>query len=125
MNQADYQAANPYEAFGVRAIDASVDARMAFIRKTYMHLAAAIYAFVGLEWLLFRLDFDVWMMNKLQGTGPMAGLLILGGFIAVSWIANMWALSSASIGQSPSSDRIAVSSRPPSHRHRRQVGRTT
>ena len=33
------------------AIDAPDDARRTFIRKTYTHLTAAIYAFVVLEWL--------------------------------------------------------------------------
>ena len=44
MNSAEFQADTPYARFGTFAIDAPVDARRTFIRKTYTHLTAAIYA---------------------------------------------------------------------------------
>ena len=47
MNSAEFQADTPYARFGTLAIDAPVDARRTFIRKTYTHLTAAIYAFVA------------------------------------------------------------------------------
>jgi FtsH-binding integral membrane protein len=96
MNSADYVADNPYARFGDLAIDAPVDARRAFIRKTYAHLTTAIYAFVMLEWVFFHFGFDGWMMRFFQGT-PMAGLIMLGAFMATSWLANSWAQSNTSV----------------------------
>jgi hypothetical protein len=45
---------NPYASpYSVAA--QSVDVRAEFIRKTYMHLAGAIAAFVALEWVFFQI----------------------------------------------------------------------
>jgi len=96
MNSAEFLADTPYARFGTRAIDAPVDARRAFIRRTYTHLTTAIYAFVMLEWLFFTIGVDRWMMRMFQGT-PWAGLIMLGAFILTSWLANSWAQSNASV----------------------------
>jgi FtsH-binding integral membrane protein len=96
MNSADYLADNPYARFGDLAIDAPVDARRTFIRKTYAHLMTAIYAFVMVEWLFFHFGFDRWMMQFFRGV-PMAGLIMLGAFMLTSWLANSWAQSSTSV----------------------------
>jgi FtsH-binding integral membrane protein len=93
MNQAEFQASTPYARFGSIAIDAPVDARRAFIRQTYIHLAAAIYAFVALEWLLFSVGFDVWMLNQFAALGRWSPLLLVIGFAVVSQIADSWARS--------------------------------
>jgi FtsH-binding integral membrane protein len=95
MNPAEYRANNPYATFGSMAIDAPADARRSFIQKTYTHLAAAIYAFVALEWLLFSLNFDQWFLSVL-GNSPYAWLVVLGAFMVVSWIADGWARSASS-----------------------------
>jgi FtsH-binding integral membrane protein len=95
MSSADFLADTPYARLGTYAIDAPVDARRAFIQKTYIHLAAAVYAFVAVEWLLFSLGFDQWFMRTLGNT-PYSWLLVLGGFMVVSWVANSWALSATS-----------------------------
>ncbi len=97
MSQADFQAANPYAQFGTLAVDAPVDVRKAFIRKTYLHLAAAVYAFVAFEFLLFSVGFDEWIMARL-GQSQFSWLIVLGAFMLVSWIANKWALSNTSVG---------------------------
>jgi FtsH-binding integral membrane protein len=97
MNAAEFQANTPYARFGSFAIDAPVDARRTFIQKTYTHLAAAIYAFVMLQWLLFSVGFDDWMM-QFFGATPWAGLIMLGAFLVTSWIANSWAHSDTSVG---------------------------
>jgi FtsH-binding integral membrane protein len=95
MSSAEFQADTPYARLGTSAYDAPVDARRAFIQKTYVHLAAAIYAFVALEWLLFSAGFDQWFLRTL-GNVPMAWLLVLGGFMVVSWVADSWARSDVS-----------------------------
>ena len=97
MNQAEFQASTPYGTFGTTAIDAPADARKTFIRKTYIHLTAAIYAFVALEWMLFSLRVDEWMMNML-GQSQWSWLIVLGGFMLVGTIADGWARSTTSIG---------------------------
>jgi FtsH-binding integral membrane protein len=96
MNAAEFQANTPYGRFGTLAIDAPVDVRRSFIRKTYVHLAAAIYTFVALEWLLFSVGFDEWLMPMLSQS-RWSWLVVLGAFVAVSYIADSWARSSTSL----------------------------
>jgi FtsH-binding integral membrane protein len=95
MNSADFQASTPYAQFGSLAIDAPVDARRSFIRKTYMNLMVAIYAFVVLEWVFFSLGFEARAL-QLLATTPYSWLLVMGAFFVVSVIANKWAQSDAS-----------------------------
>jgi FtsH-binding integral membrane protein len=95
MNQAEFQASTPYARFGSVAIDAPVDARRTFIRQTYIHLAAAIYAFVALEWLFFALGFEARALQLLSTT-PYAWLIVMVAFFAVSVVANRWAQSDTS-----------------------------
>lgn len=98
MSQAEMYAANPYAQFGRSVADAPTDVRVDFIRKTYTHLAAAIYTFVALEWAMFRFLPVEDIVATLFG-GTMQMLLLLGGFIVVSWIADRWARSSVSPAQ--------------------------
>ncbi len=95
MNPAEFQASTPYAQFGSLAIDAPVDVRRTFIRKTYTHLMMAIYAFVALEWLFFSIGLDGWFLNVLGNT-PMSWLLVLGAFFVVSVVADRWARSATS-----------------------------
>ncbi len=88
---------NPYASFGTIAAKASVNERSAFIKKTYIHLGMAIYGFVAIEWAIFGL-FDVPSLMQRFFNIPYATLIMFGGFIAVSFIADMWARSSASKG---------------------------
>jgi len=98
MNQADFRADTPYAALGTVAIEAPEEARRTFIRKTYTHLAAAIYAFVALEWLLVAYGWDVTALQMI-GNSRFSWLLVLGGFMVIGWIANSWAVSATSIGK--------------------------
>jgi uncharacterized protein len=95
VNPADYQANTPYARFGDLAINASVDERQTFIRKTYVNLMFAIYAFVALEFLFFQLGLEARALQFL-GTTRMAWLIVLGGFFVVSMVANRWAQSNTS-----------------------------
>jgi FtsH-binding integral membrane protein len=97
MNPAEFQADTPYARLGMLASDAPVDVRRAFIRKTYAHLAGAIYAFVLLEWLFISLGWDVAALRLIAGM-PYSWLLVLGGMMIVSFLANRWAMSDASPG---------------------------
>lgn len=97
MNPAEFQADTPYAGFGTIAIDAPADARLSFIRKTYAHLAAAVYAFVAVSYLLYTVGFGESMLRFI-GQSQMSWLFILIGFMVVSWIADKWARSSTSLG---------------------------
>jgi FtsH-binding integral membrane protein len=76
------------------AAEAAADARAAFIRKTYAHLAVAILAFTGLEAILLQ----VVPRDTIESmfTGRYAWLICLLAFMGVAWLANYWAMSGAS-----------------------------
>ncbi|HEY0048821.1 MAG TPA: Bax inhibitor-1 family protein [Pyrinomonadaceae bacterium] len=89
---------NTYEnTFGNNsAADALPEERARFIRKTYLHLAAAILAFVVLEAFLFASGIAGTIMMTMRIGGNFSWLLVLGAFMGVSWLANSWANSQTS-----------------------------
>ncbi len=94
MAASDTLAGNPYADFGHTVAEATPSARVDFIRKTYTHLALAIYA---IEWAFFKTGLAEWSFNWLQGT--QYGMLVaFGGFVLVSWMARSMAENSTSIG---------------------------
>lgn len=84
---------NPY-AVGPVA-EAPVETRTDFVRKTYTHLAGAIAAFAALEWVLLSIIPPQAVFRLLQSSSY-SWLIVLGAFMAVSWIANKWAYGGAS-----------------------------
>ncbi|NOY94277.1 MAG: permease [Deltaproteobacteria bacterium] len=78
---------------------ATVDERASFIVKTYVHLVGAVFAFVFLE-AAFFITGVAQMVAEFVLEGPLSGrfgwLLVLGAFIAVSFIADRWARSDTS-----------------------------
>jgi FtsH-binding integral membrane protein len=97
MTEAELQADNQYARFGVAAIDAPVDARRAFIRKTYTHLMAAIYGLVALEFLYFNIfPLNDWVPTMFSFR--FGWLALFGGYMVISWIADRWARSDTSPG---------------------------
>jgi FtsH-binding integral membrane protein len=78
------------------AAEAPAQERAAFIRRTYGHLAAAILAFIGLEFILLR--FVPGIDQIVRGMLGASWLLILVAFMVVSWVAQYWARSGASQG---------------------------
>lgn len=89
-------AENPYQSFGMIAADAPADTRADFITKTYLHLAGAVAAFVGLEAILLNTPGIDNLVNTMIG-GRFSWLIVLGAFIAVSYIAQSWAQSAVSL----------------------------
>ncbi len=77
------------------AIDAVASDRAAFIRRTYAHLFAAVAAFACLAGFFVNTPVIVNMMMTIVGV---SWLLVLGGFMLVSFIANRMAQSGASQG---------------------------
>ena len=90
MNKNAY--GNPY----VAAADAGATERSQFIRRTYMHLAAAILAFVALEAVFLNSPIAPTMMKLMVGS-QFSWLIVLGLFMGVSWLADNWARSGASM----------------------------
>jgi len=79
---------NPYAVGPV--VEAPVETRTDFVRKTYTHLAGAIAAFAALEWVLLSIIPPQAVFRLLQSSSY-SWLIVLGAFMAVSWIANKWA----------------------------------
>jgi len=77
--------------------ETAVTDRAAFIRKTYGHLAGAIGLFIVLEALFLKMGLGV-VALQLLGTSKFSWLIVLGGFMAVSWVAEKWANNGASLG---------------------------
>jgi uncharacterized protein len=97
MNQADFRANTPYAEFGTTAIEAPAEARLTFIRKTYTHLAAAIYALVGLEYVYFQvLPLDNWVPSLFSVRW--GWFLLFGAYMLVSTLGDRWARSETSVG---------------------------
>ena len=72
-----------------------VDTRAAFITRTYNHLMGAIVVFTLIEVWLFSSGLAEPIATAMMGT---SWLLILGGFMLVSWFATRAAHTSPSIG---------------------------
>jgi len=80
---------------GYIAAQAPPDARATFIRRTYQHLAMAILAFMAIEFVIFKTGLAAAMTSVMLG-GAYSWLIVLGAFMAVSWVAEKWAHSSVS-----------------------------
>jgi len=85
---------NPF----VVAANAAASERALFIRRTYIHLAGSILAFIALEAVLLQTSIGPAMLNWMAG-GRYGWLIILAAFMGVSWIADRWARSDASQGK--------------------------
>ena len=78
------------------AIDAAASERAKFLQRTYLHLFGAILAFMGLEAVIFNvLDVNK-IVGGMRGNGNIGMLVVIGGFMLVSWIARSWANNAVS-----------------------------
>ena len=76
------------------AINASVDARGAFIMKTYAHLVAAVLAFVAIETVIFALGIDRLLLGTIYTMIPDSRIvwgIVLVLFIGSGYVAQMLA----------------------------------
>jgi len=95
---------NPYEstynADTMPAAWAAEDARVGFIRRTYLHLAGAIGLFALLEGMIFTLVPPETLENLMGSmlSFRYSWLIVMFGFVGVSWLANSWANSATSRG---------------------------
>jgi len=84
---------NPYAVGSVA--EASQETRTEFVRKTYLHLAGAIGVFALIETFLIQAGFGA-MALQMLATSKYSWLIVLGGFMGISWLANKWAYGGAS-----------------------------
>jgi FtsH-binding integral membrane protein len=82
-------------SYGRSVADSSAEARASFIRKTYLHLALAIFAFVVLETGLQMSPLAATISNTMLGSS-LSWLIVLGAFMGVSALATWWANSQTS-----------------------------
>ena len=75
------------------AAQAGAVERAAFIRKTYFHLAGSVAIYIGLVAAILSTPNVEWLVERMAG----AWLLVLGGFLLVSWIAERMARSAVSL----------------------------
>lgn len=73
----------------------STSSRATFISRTYAHLCGAIFVFTGIEVYLFQSGLAEKLARAMMGV---SWLLILGGFVLVSWLASRTAHRAASKG---------------------------
>lgn len=87
-----YSSGNPF----VVAADALPADRATFIRRTYLHLAGAILAFVALESVLLHSEVGLGLISLM--TGGMGWLVTLAAFMGVAYLADKLARSDAGTG---------------------------
>ncbi len=75
---------------------ASDQTRVTFIKRTYLHLLGASIAFTILEVFYFQSGMAETMARAMLSTN---WLLVLGGFMVVSWLATHFAQSARSLGK--------------------------
>ncbi|HBE82165.1 MAG: Bax inhibitor-1 family protein [Blastocatellia bacterium] len=83
-------------SFGNSVAEALPAQRAQFIRKTYLLLAAAILAFIGVEAFLFASGAAGLIANVIFSGGSIGWLAVLALFMGVSFLANRWAMSETS-----------------------------
>lgn len=85
---------NTTEAFGVPYVvaDATPNEREAFLKNTYLHLAGALLAFIGLESLILNSP----LAAPIATTLGQNWWIVLLAFMGVSWVADRWASSGSS-----------------------------
>jgi len=82
--------------FGSSVAEAAPADRAAFIRKTYLLLAFAILAFIGVEAFFFASGIANVIAGLIFSGGAIGWLVVLGMFMGISFLANRWAVSETS-----------------------------
>ena len=82
--------------FGNSVADAAPVERAAFIRKTYLLLAVAVFAFIAVEAFFFSTGIALTIASLIFSGGSIGWLAVLGLFMLISYLANRWAVSETS-----------------------------
>jgi FtsH-binding integral membrane protein len=93
---------NPYQAsdfsYPTVADRANADVRTNFIQKTYLHLFAAILAFAGITAFILNVFDEQLAQIVPQLMGNYTWLILIGGWMLISYVADRWAHSNTSKG---------------------------
>jgi hypothetical protein len=91
---------NPYQPSGsfypVSAAESAVDERVDFIRKTYVHLTAAVLGFAFIIAVLLQISAVQNICQSMFHT-PWSYLIAMFALMAVSWVCDKWAANAASV----------------------------
>ena len=82
--------------YGNSAAQALPAERAAFIRKTYLLLAIAVFAFIAVEAFFFTTGIAQIVASLIFSGGGIGWLAVLGLFMGISYLANRWAVSDTS-----------------------------
>src|SRR5512143_1516226 len=88
------QSYQPFPAAERARAQSPVDRRARFIVRTYNHLFGAIVLFAAIEFAFFATGIAPLMARAMLGT---SWLLVLGGFMVVSWLASRTAHTASSM----------------------------
>ncbi|MEO7540269.1 MAG: Bax inhibitor-1 family protein [Pyrinomonadaceae bacterium] len=83
--------------YGSSAAEAAPAERAAFMRRTYMLLAAAVLAFIAVEVVFFSTGVAQLIASAIFSGGSFGWLAVLGLFMLISYLANRWAVSDTSV----------------------------
>ncbi len=86
---------NTGNTMSMPAAGLDVDRRAVFLTRTYTHLLGAVLGFTAIEIFLFQTDLAESIASVLLGVN---WLLVLGGFMVVSWLATNAAHRAESLG---------------------------
>lgn len=86
---------NTYGTYGehITVAQADAPARAEFIRRTYLHLAGAVAVYIGLVAAILNTPNVQWLVERMSGMW----LLVLGGFLLISFVAERMARSAVSL----------------------------
>ena len=83
--------------YGNSVAQAAPAERAAFIRRTYLLLAIAVFAFIAVEAFFFATGIAQTIASLIFSGGSIGWLAVLGLFMAISYLANRWAVSDTSV----------------------------
>ena len=83
--------------YGNSVAEAAPAERAAFIRKTYLLLSIAVFAFIAVEAFFFTTGIAQTIASLIFSGGSIGWLAVLGLFMAISYLANRWAVSETSV----------------------------
>lgn len=78
--------------------EASLDARLAFLRKTYLHVTGAFAAFIALSVAFYTSGVSEALLKFLMSSGRMGAFGMIGGLMLLGWLGTAFSRSEASVG---------------------------
>lgn len=83
--------------FGGTVAEASVDARLGFLRRTYLHVTGAFGLFIALSTLMYTSGASEAMLRAIAGS-RFGVLALLGGVMVLGWLAQAMTRSEVGLG---------------------------